>query len=74
MFKQMDEFAFFLDPLEFPEREGHGSDSQFLSSLSSSAVEDFPATLGLHARPEAMGLFSFQVIGLICSFHQSTSF
>ena len=59
IFEQMDEFAFFPDPLEFPEREGHWSDGQLLSSLSSSAVENFPATFALHARSEAMGLFSF---------------
>jgi len=55
----MDEFAFFLDPLEFPECEGHGSDSQLLSSLSSSVVEDFLAAFALHARPKTMSLFSF---------------
>jgi len=55
----MDEFSFFLDPLEFSEREGHGSDGQLLSSLSSSVVEDFLATFALHACPEAMSLFSF---------------
>jgi len=59
IFKQIDEFVFFLDPLEFPECEGHGSDGQLLSSLSSSVVEDFLATFALHTRPEAMSLFSF---------------
>jgi len=74
IFEQLDEFGFLPDPLGFPERESHGSNGQLLSSLSSSAVEDFPAALVFHARPEAMSLFSFQVIGLICSFHRSTSF
>ena len=74
VFEQANEFAFFFDPLGFRKREGHESDGQLISSLSSSAVEDFPAALVLHARPEAMSLFSFQVIGLICSFHRSTSF
>ena len=59
VFKQMDEFAFFLDALGFPEREGHGSDGQLLSSLSSSAINNFTAALGFHARPEAMVFFSF---------------
>jgi hypothetical protein len=70
----MDEVALFFDPLKCPERESHGSNGQLLSSLSSSAVEDFAAALGLHARPEAVRLLPFQIVGLICSFHQSTSF
>ena len=74
VFQQVDEFALFLDTLKIPESEGHGSGGQLLSSLSSSAVDDFPAALGLHARPEAMRLLSFQVIGLKRSFHRSTSF
>jgi hypothetical protein len=59
VFQQVDEFALFLDPLEIPETKGHGSGGQLLSSLSSSAVDDFPAALGLHARPKAMRFFSF---------------
>jgi hypothetical protein len=55
----MDEFTFLLDPLEFPECKGHGSDGQLLSSLSSSVVDHFTAAFRLHARPEAMGLFPF---------------
>ena len=74
IFEQLDEFSFLPDPLGFLERESHGSDGQLLSSLSSSAVDDFPAALGLHARPEAMRLLSFQVVGLKRSFHRSTSF
>jgi hypothetical protein len=74
IFQQVDEFALFLDTLKIPESEGHGSGGQLLSSLSSSAVDDFPAALGRHARPKAMRLLSFQVIGLKRSFHRSTSF
>src|SRR5512145_3207527 len=74
VFQQAEEFALFLDTLKIPESKGHGSGGQLLSSLSSSAVDDFPAALGLHARPEAMRLLSFQVVGLKRSFHRSTSF
>ncbi len=55
----MDKFTFFLDPLEIPEREGHGSGGQSFSSLSSAAIDNLTAALGFHARPEAMVLFSF---------------
>jgi len=53
------EIAFFFNPLKIPESKGHGSNGQLLSSLSSSAVDDFPAALGLHARPKAMCFLSF---------------
>jgi hypothetical protein len=74
VFQQPDEIGFLLDAQGFPESEGHGSGGQLLPALSSSAVDDRTAALGLHARPETMRLLSFQVVGLKRSFHRNTSF
>jgi hypothetical protein len=59
MFQQMDKFIFFLDPLEISERKNHLSGRQYLSSLSSAAINHFTAALGFHTRPEAMVFLSF---------------
>ena len=59
IFQQIDKFAFFFDPLEISKRKSHGSGGKILSSLSSSAINNFPAALCFHARPEAMIFFSF---------------
>jgi hypothetical protein len=68
------EIAFLPDALKIPESEGHGSGGQLLSSLPPAVVDDLAPALALHARPKAMCLLSFQVVGLKRSFHRSTSF
>jgi hypothetical protein len=57
--QQMHELVFLLDPQGIFERKRHESGAESLSSLSSSAIDNFTAALGFHARPEAMVFLSF---------------
>jgi hypothetical protein len=59
IFQQINKFAFFLDPLGISKRKNHGSGGKLRSTLSSSAINNFTAALGRHARPEAMVFLSF---------------